>query len=141
MLKHLLRSSAAELVDTLSVEWKRGVPTLMHKIRWVTNPPHTSGSQATHQTASLSVMDDDDEWDTDPDHVAPPDSKGTGAGQRAIDNPFDQNRRHSQEITAQKQQTATVAAREAPKVVKKACLLYTSPSPRDQRGSRMPSSA
>ena len=24
---------------------------------------------------------------------------------------------------------------------KKACLLYTSPSPRDQRGSRMPSSA
>ena len=65
-------------------------------------------------------MDDDDEWDTDPDHVAPPDSKGTGAGQRAIDNPFDQNRRHSQEIAAQKQQTATVAAREAPKVVKKA---------------------
>ena len=25
--------------------------------------------------------------------------------------------------------------------VRKACLLYTSPSPRDQRGSRMPSSA
>ena len=25
--------------------------------------------------------------------------------------------------------------------VEKACLLYTSPSPRDQRGSRMPSSA
>ena len=25
--------------------------------------------------------------------------------------------------------------------VKKGCLLYTSPSPRDQRGSRMPSSA
>ena len=24
---------------------------------------------------------------------------------------------------------------------KKSCLLYTSPSPRDQRGSRMPSSA
>ena len=28
-----------------------------------------------------------------------------------------------------------------PKVPKNACLLYTSPSPRDQRGSRMPSSA
>ena len=27
------------------------------------------------------------------------------------------------------------------KIVTKACLLYTSPSPRDQRGSRMPSSA
>ena len=27
------------------------------------------------------------------------------------------------------------------KAVIKACLLYTSPSPRDQRGSRMPSSA
>ena len=26
-------------------------------------------------------------------------------------------------------------------VLKKFCLLYTSPSPRDQRGSRMPSSA
>jgi len=25
--------------------------------------------------------------------------------------------------------------------IKKTCLLYTSPSPRDQRGSRMPSSA
>ena len=25
--------------------------------------------------------------------------------------------------------------------LKRACLLYTSPSPRDQRGSRMPSSA
>ena len=29
----------------------------------------------------------------------------------------------------------------SPKVVSKFCLLYTSPSPRDQRGSRMPSSA
>ena len=56
-------------------------------------------------------MDDDDEWDTDPDHVAPPDSKGTGAGQRAIDNPFDQNRRHSQEIAAQKQQTELEAGK------------------------------
>ena len=27
------------------------------------------------------------------------------------------------------------------KVVRNGCLLYTSPSPRDQRGSRMPSSA
>ena len=35
--------------------------------------------------------------------------------------------------------------REAPlgsaEVVSRFCLLYTSPSPRDQRGSRMPSSA
>ena len=29
----------------------------------------------------------------------------------------------------------------APSVVYEICLLYTSPSPRDQRGSRMPSSA
>ena len=27
------------------------------------------------------------------------------------------------------------------KIIGRACLLYTSPSPRDQRGSRMPSSA
>ena len=27
------------------------------------------------------------------------------------------------------------------RIIKKVCLLYTSPSPRDQRGSRMPSSA
>ena len=27
------------------------------------------------------------------------------------------------------------------KLLNKSCLLYTSPSPRDQRGSRMPSSA
>ena len=30
---------------------------------------------------------------------------------------------------------------EEPEPVSKGCLLYTSPSPRDQRGSRMPSSA
>ena len=30
---------------------------------------------------------------------------------------------------------------EAPAAIPMACLLYTSPSPRDQRGSRMPSSA
>ena len=30
---------------------------------------------------------------------------------------------------------------ESPTNMSKACLLYTSPSPRDQRGSRMPSSA
>ena len=33
------------------------------------------------------------------------------------------------------------AHRELPAGVVNACLLYTSPSPRDQRGSRMPSSA
>ena len=30
---------------------------------------------------------------------------------------------------------------DGPRQLAKACLLYTSPSPRDQRGSRMPSSA
>ena len=33
------------------------------------------------------------------------------------------------------------AAKPSSKVTISACLLYTSPSPRDQRGSRMPSSA
>ena len=33
------------------------------------------------------------------------------------------------------------AIREQSEVLMHACLLYTSPSPRDQRGSRMPSSA
>ena len=39
--------------------------------------------------------------------------------------------------------TIRVIIRDLPKAsgVLKACLLYTSPSPRDQRGSRMPSSA
>ena len=31
--------------------------------------------------------------------------------------------------------------RDAPRTLESLCLLYTSPSPRDQRGSRMPSSA
>ena len=35
----------------------------------------------------------------------------------------------------------TVALREIRRYQKSTCLLYTSPSPRDQRGSRMPSSA
>ena len=61
----------------------------------------------------------DDDWDTDADHVAPPDSKGTGAGQRAVENPFAQNRRHSEEILEQKRQSSAEAAREAPKVVKR----------------------
>ena len=36
---------------------------------------------------------------------------------------------------------AEVFMRKLYKDEKEACLLYTSPSPRDQRGSRMPSSA
>ena len=36
---------------------------------------------------------------------------------------------------------AAITTELARKAVLKACLLYTSPSPRDQRGSRMPSSA
>ena len=35
----------------------------------------------------------------------------------------------------------TDTAEEAAVTAEEACLLYTSPSPRDQRGSRMPSSA
>ena len=42
--------------------------------------------------------------------------------------------RHERRVEAE----AAVAAKEATAA---ACLLYTSPSPRDQRGSRMPSSA
>ena len=38
-------------------------------------------------------------------------------------------------------QVAPVSIRVNPDVDAKTCLLYTSPSPRDQRGSRMPSSA
>ena len=56
---------------------------------------------------SLQEIDD---WDTDPDHVAPPDSKGTGAGQRAIENPFYQNQQHSEEILEQKRQSSAEAA-------------------------------
>ena len=59
-----------------------------------------------------------DDWDTDADFVAPPDSKGTGGGQRVVENPFNQNRQHSEEILEQKRQSSAEAAREAPKVVK-----------------------
>ena len=38
-------------------------------------------------------------------------------------------------------QTSEVLPHESITETSKACLLYTSPSPRDQRGSRMPSSA
>ena len=34
-----------------------------------------------------------------------------------------------------------VRVHELQRALRRACLLYTSPSPRDQRGSRMPSSA
>ena len=34
-----------------------------------------------------------------------------------------------------------IRIREMPEIADRLCLLYTSPSPRDQRGSRMPSSA
>ena len=36
---------------------------------------------------------------------------------------------------------AAAAAPDAVDLLRRVCLLYTSPSPRDQRGSRMPSSA
>ena len=37
--------------------------------------------------------------------------------------------------------TVEISESEALKILSEDCLLYTSPSPRDQRGSRMPSSA
>ena len=49
-----------------------------------------------------------------------------GGGQRAIE------RQHKK---------GRLTARERIKLLLDSCLLYTSPSPRDQRGSRMPSSA
>ena len=39
------------------------------------------------------------------------------------------------------EESPNVAFRNAARIMKETCLLYTSPSPRDQRGSRMPSSA
>ena len=42
-------------------------------------------------------------------------------------------------VTAGASPTKTVASGQATRIM--TCLLYTSPSPRDQRGSRMPSSA
>ena len=45
------------------------------------------------------------------------------------------------EIEAKRQRSENAAAASAVCKPLKICLLYTSPSPRDQRGSRMPSSA
>ena len=42
---------------------------------------------------------------------------------------------------SQSNQTKRVTAPELEKILYEACLLYTSPSPRDMRRSRMPSSA
>ena len=42
---------------------------------------------------------------------------------------------------SQRIRTAALAAERGAIVDRNGCLLYTSPSPRDQRGSRMPSSA
>ena len=44
------------------------------------------------------------------------------------------------DVSQQLLQLETLAARRREEIFK-SCLLYTSPSPRDQRGSRMPSSA
>ena len=45
------------------------------------------------------------------------------------------------EMWAQKNSIEVQSAEQTPEGFKVTCLLYTSPSPRDQRGSRMPSSA
>ena len=46
-------------------------------------------------------------------------------------------------LTAAQEKAGPLASQASEKIAPwaKACLLYTSPSPRDQRGSRMPSSA
>ena len=58
---------------------------------------------------------------------------------------LDEAKKIKAEIEELKKKTKILEAKPAKKVTKKAaakpCLLYTSPSPRDQRGSRMPSSA
>ena len=47
-----------------------------------------------------------------------------------------------QEVTWQQGPAEAPAGKQPPNIILiVACLLYTSPSPRDQRGSRMPSSA
>ena len=42
---------------------------------------------------------------------------------------------------AREEATSEATSEETTEALKQSCLLYTSPSPRDQRGSRMPSSA
>ena len=53
----------------------------------------------------------------------------------------DQAPKKSRREKQREKQAAEDAAKPTVKQQKKVCLLYTSPSPRDQRGSRMPSSA
>ena len=53
-----------------------------------------------------------------------------------VTEPVNEGRKSTKEVV-----TASMASIPMPKKAEKVCLLYTSPSPRDQRGSRMPSSA
>ena len=48
---------------------------------------------------------------------------------------------HGKEQPTRSRATGLKKSKEQVRAITRACLLYTSPSPRDQRGSRMPSSA
>lgn len=108
---HRLRFTAAEAV--LAGTFCSVVP--IWKKFGSGGPDARAGERTPEPVAGMS----DDDWDTDADHVAPPDSKGTGAGQRAVENPFAQNRQHSEDVLEQKRQSSAEAVREAPKVVKR----------------------
>ena len=57
-------------------------------------------------------------------------------GSEGLENKFDIHNRSKRSITADLKNKATIN-----EILKLICLLYTSPSPRDNSGSRMPSSA
>ena len=63
--------------------------------------------------------------------------------EEAIDHINEHSSQHTESIMTEDHEHAQRFLREvdSSSVMINACLLYTSPSPRDQRGSRMPSSA
>ena len=65
--------------------------------------------------------------------------------QAAVELPYAEGKKRERELFTELASSVKAKAQQytffAERAAKKICLLYTSPSPRDQRGSRMPSSA
>ena len=76
-----------------------------------------------------------------PGQKAMPQPRSLGALLREMWDDEVANRRRAFALARSGEPPADSKMTEAQVAAWKACLLYTSPSPRDQRGSRMPSSA
>ena len=101
------------------------------------------GRRARVETRARDADDDDDgnaDWERGEEMVFPSDARAVRR-RSSVETSSSMSSARGSTWTRRRALVSTVALATAAGGLGGTCLLYTSPSPRDQRGSRMPSSA